>query len=99
MPAHRASSRSSIVAGHRLAGYCSMPDLGRTLIFLGLLLVVVVVVMLGLNRLNLPLGRLPCAFNWSGRGWSDSFPLATSILISVCLGLLLWAITRLRPYL
>src|SRR5712691_11101568 len=96
MPAHRASSRSSIVAGHRLAGYCSMPDLGRTLIFLGLLLVVVGVVILGLSRLNLPLGRLPGDFNWRGRGWSVSFPLATSILISVLLSLLLWAIGRLR---
>ena len=32
-----------------------MPDLGRTLVFLGLLLVVVGAVVLGLNRLNLPL--------------------------------------------
>ena len=41
-----------------------MPDLGRTLVFLGLLLMVVGVVVLGLNRLNLPLGRLPGDFNW-----------------------------------
>jgi Protein of unknown function (DUF2905) len=73
-----------------------MPDLGRTLIFLGLLLVVVGVVILGLSRLNLPLGRLPGDFNWRGRGWSVSFPLATSILISVLLSVLLWAISRLR---
>ena len=43
-----------------------MPDLGRTLIFLGLLLVVVGVVVLGFNRLNLPLGRLPGDFTWRG---------------------------------
>jgi hypothetical protein len=73
-----------------------MPDLGRVFIFLGLLLVVVGVVILGLNRLNLPLGRLPGDFNWRGRGWSVSFPLATSILISVLLSVLLWAIGRLR---
>ena len=73
-----------------------MPDLGRTLIFLGLLLVVVGVVVLGFNRLNLPLGRLPGDFTWRGRGWSLSFPLATSILISVLLSVLLWAIGRLR---
>ena len=73
-----------------------MPDLGRTLVFLGLLLVVVGVVVLGLNRLNLPLGRLPGDFNWRWRGWSVSFPLATSILISVLLSVLLWAIGRLR---
>jgi ribose/xylose/arabinose/galactoside ABC-type transport system permease subunit len=73
-----------------------MSDLGRIFIFLGLLLVVVGVVIVGLNRLNLPLGRLPGDFNWRGRGWSFSFPLATSILISVLLSLLLWAIARLR---
>jgi hypothetical protein len=73
-----------------------MPDLGRNLVFFGLLLVVVGIVILGLNRLNLPLGRLPGDFNWRGRGWSISFPLATSILISVLLSVLLWAIGRLR---
>jgi hypothetical protein len=73
-----------------------MPDLGRTLVFFGLLLVVVGIVILGLNRLNLPLGRLPGDFNWRGRGWSISFPLATSIVISVLLSVLLWAIGRLR---
>lgn len=73
-----------------------MPELGRIFIFLGLLLVVVGVIILGLNRLHLPLGRLPGDFIWRGKGWSVSFPLATSILISVGLTLLLWAIGRLR---
>jgi Protein of unknown function (DUF2905) len=73
-----------------------MSDLGRIFIVLGLLLIVVGVVIVGLTRLNLPLGRLPGDFNWRGRGWSVSFPLATSILISVLLSVLLWAISRLR---
>jgi hypothetical protein len=73
-----------------------MSDLGRTFIFLGLLLVVVGVLLIGLNRLHLPLGRLPGDFNWRGRGWSVSFPLATSILLSVLVSLLLWVITRFR---
>jgi hypothetical protein len=73
-----------------------MPDLGRTLIFLGLLLVVAGVVVLGLNRLNLPLGRLPGDLSWRGRGWSVSFPIVTSILISVVLTLILWVVGRLR---
>jgi len=73
-----------------------MYDLGRALIFLGLLLAVVGVVIVGLNRIHLPLGRLPGDFNWRGRGWSVSFPLATSILISIVLSLLLWAMGRFR---
>ena len=73
-----------------------MPGLGRTFIFLGFILVVVGVVILAFNRFNLPLGRLPGDFTWRGRGWSVSFPLATSILVSVLLSVLLWAISRLR---
>jgi hypothetical protein len=73
-----------------------MPDLGRIFISLGFLLVVVGVIIVGLNRLHLPLGRLPGDFNWRGRGWSVSFPLATSILVSVLLSVLLWAISRIR---
>ena len=73
-----------------------MPDLGRTLIFLGLLLVVVGGVVLGLNRLHLPLGRLPGDLNWRGRGWSVSFPIVTSIVLSVVLTLILWVVGRLR---
>jgi hypothetical protein len=73
-----------------------MPDLGRILIVLGFLLVVVGVVILALNRLDLPLGHLPGDFTWRGRGWSVSFPLASSILISVLLSVLLWAIGRFR---
>jgi hypothetical protein len=73
-----------------------MPDLGRTLIFLGVLLVIAGAVVLGLNRLHLPLGRLPGDLSWRGRGWSFSFPLATSILLSVLLSLLLWAFNRFR---
>jgi len=73
-----------------------MYDFGRTLIFLGISLVLVGVVLLGLNRFHLPIGRLPGDLNWRGRGWSVSFPLATSILVSVVLSVLLWIIGRMR---
>jgi hypothetical protein len=73
-----------------------MYDLGRTLIFLGVVLVLAGVLVVGLNRLHLPLGRLPGDLNWRGRGWSVSFPLGTSILVSVVLSLLLWVFGRMR---
>jgi len=73
-----------------------MSDLGRILVFLGVALVVAGLVVLALTRMNIPLGRLPGDFNWRGRGWSFSFPLATSILLSVVLSLLLWAINHFR---
>jgi uncharacterized integral membrane protein len=73
-----------------------MSDLGRILILFGLLLVVIGIAFIVLNRLNVPLGRLPGDFSWRGRGWSVSFPLASSIIVSVVLSLLLWAISRFR---
>ena len=73
-----------------------MSDLGRILISLGLLLVVIGIVFVGLNRLNIPIGRLPGDFSWRGRGWSFTFPLATSILLSVVLSLVLWFINHFR---
>ncbi len=73
-----------------------MSDLGRILISLGLLLVVVGLIFLFFGRINLPLGRLPGDFSWRGRGWRVSFPLASSLLVSVVLSLILWAINHFR---
>jgi hypothetical protein len=73
-----------------------MHDLGRILIILGLPLVVAGAIILTFNRLSLPLGRLPGDFTWRGKGWSVSFPLATSIVVSIFLTLLFWIIGRLR---
>ena len=71
-----------------------MPDIGRVLIVLGLILVVAGLLVVALGRLHVPLGRLPGDFSWHGRGWSVSFPLATSILVSVIVSLIFWAISR-----
>ncbi len=71
-----------------------MPDFGRILIALGLVLVAAGLIVVALARLHVPLGRLPGDFSWRGRGWSVSFPLATSILLSVVLSLILWVIGR-----
>jgi hypothetical protein len=73
-----------------------MSDLARILIFLGLLLVVAGLIVLGLYRLNIPLGRLPGDFNWRGKGWSVSFPLVTCLLLSAILSFLLWLIGHFR---
>jgi Protein of unknown function (DUF2905) len=73
-----------------------MSDIGRILILLGLLLLVAGVVVIGLGRLNVPIGRLPGDLSWRGKGWVVSFPLASSILLSVIVSLILWAINHFR---
>jgi ribose/xylose/arabinose/galactoside ABC-type transport system permease subunit len=73
-----------------------MSDLGRILIGLGILLVVVGIFFVISSRLNLPLGRLPGDFSWRGKGWAVSFPLASSLVISVVLSLLFWLFGHFR---
>jgi hypothetical protein len=73
-----------------------MSDLGRTLIGIGLLLVVCGVVVLLLGKTGLPLGRLPGDLVWRGKHTTVYFPLGTSIPISVMLSLVFWLLARLH---
>ncbi len=63
-------------------------DLGRWLVVLGLVLVVVGVVLVFADRIPW-LGRLPGDIRIERGNWRVYFPLATSLLISVILTVLL----------
>jgi len=71
-------------------------DLGRLLVMLGGTIVVVGLALILLGRTNLPLGRLPGDIVYRGKNTTFYFPLATSILLSVVLSILLYVIGRLR---
>lgn len=73
-----------------------MADFGKLLIFLGVLLVVGGLALMLLGRTNLPLGRLPGDILYRGKNTTFYFPLATSILLSVVLSLVLYVISRFR---
>lgn len=73
-----------------------MSDVGKLLIFLGIVLVVAGVVLTLFGRANIPLGRLPGDIVYRGKHSTFYFPLATSILLSVVLSLLLYVISRWR---
>jgi len=75
-----------------------MAELGKTLLGLGLLLIVVGAVILFAARLGLPFGRLPGDLHWRSRSGHTQvyFPLATSILLSVVLSLILWLLRSFR---
>ncbi|HTE90806.1 MAG TPA: DUF2905 domain-containing protein [Terriglobales bacterium] len=73
-----------------------MPDLGKLLLFFGLILVVAGLVLLLFGRMNIPLGRLPGDIVYRGKNTTFYFPLATSILLSVVLSVVLYFIGRLR---
>jgi hypothetical protein len=71
-------------------------SVGRLLIFAGLLLVCLGAVFVALERLNLPLGKLPGDLTWRGKNSTFYFPLVTCLLLSVFGSLVLWIIGRFR---
>jgi len=71
-------------------------DLGKLLVFLGGIVVVVGLALMLLGRTNLPLGRLPGDIIYRGKNTAFYFPLATSILLSVVLSIVLYVIGKMR---
>jgi Protein of unknown function (DUF2905) len=71
-------------------------DLGKLLVFMGAVLLGVGVVLVLLGRSNLPIGRLPGDIIYRGKNTTFYFPLATSILLSVVLSVVLYLIGRFR---
>jgi len=73
-----------------------MSELGKLLILLGVVLVSVGVLLTFFGRANLPIGRLPGDIVYRGKNTTFYFPLATSILLSILLTLILYVIGRWR---
>lgn len=68
--------------------------IGRLLVGAGVALIVVgLLVMWGRT---LRLGSLPGDFTWTGKGWQISIPIATCILLSVILTIVLNLIAKRR---
>ena len=72
-----------------------MADFGKVLIGLGLVLVVVGAVMIGAGRW-LPFGRLPGDVVYRGKNTTVYFPLATSVVVSLVLTIVLYLVGRMR---
>jgi membrane protein implicated in regulation of membrane protease activity len=68
-------------------------DLGRLLVVFGVLIVLVGLVLMLVGRVSW-LGRLPGDIVVQRGNWTLYFPLATSILLSVVLSLVLYLIGR-----
>uniref|UniRef100_A0A7V4G8N7 DUF2905 domain-containing protein n=1 Tax=Desulfobacca acetoxidans TaxID=60893 RepID=A0A7V4G8N7_9BACT len=70
-----------------------MSELGKMLIFFGIILLVLGGVMLLAPKIPW-LGKLPGDFTYRGERFTFYFPLATSILLSVILTLLLYLLRK-----
>src|SRR5271165_2356609 len=74
----------------------NMTDIGRVLIILGIVLAVAGVVLTVVGRAHLPLGRLPGDVVYRGKNTTIYFPLASSVLISVVISIVLYVVGRWR---
>jgi len=71
-----------------------MGELGRLLIIIGFAVIIIGVLVMALGRLGF--FKLPGDFVWGSGNWRVYFPLASSIIISIILTLVLWLINYLR---
>lgn len=71
-------------------------DFGKLLVIVGVVVIVAGLILMLIGRTNLPLGRLPGDILYRGKHTTFYFPLATSILLSVVLSILLYVIGRMR---
>ena len=65
-----------------------MSDVGRILVFVGVIIIALGAVLMLAGRANLPVGRLPGDMVYRGRNTVFYFPLATSLILSILLTLL-----------
>jgi len=73
-----------------------MAEMGRILVALGVALVVIAGIVMLLGRTGMPLGRLPGDFLYRGKNTTFYFPLASSIVISIVLSVVLFLVGRLK---
>jgi hypothetical protein len=71
-----------------------MASAAKLFIFAGLFIAAIGVILLVAGKLNLPLGRLPGDISLRRGNFSFYFPLATSILLSILLSVILWFFGR-----
>ncbi len=72
-----------------------MDNIGRYLMIGGAVLFLIGGGVYLASRFGLPIGRLPGDFHFEGKNWSFYFPLATSIILSILLTVVLNIIVRL----
>lgn len=72
-----------------------MISLAKTLVLIGIVLILVGGAVYLLSRFNLPLGRLPGDIRIERDGFTFYFPLTSAILVSLVVTILLNVIVRL----
>jgi Protein of unknown function (DUF2905) len=71
-------------------------DIGKLLVIVGAVVIAAGLVLMVAGRAHLPLGRLPGDIIYRGKNTTFYFPLATSIVVSVVLSVVLWLVGRIK---
>lgn len=70
-------------------------EIGKVLLVIGIVVAILGLALMLAGKFHLPwMGRLPGDFFFQGKNFSFHFPLATSLLVSIVLSVILWIITR-----
>ena len=67
-----------------------MAEMGKSIIFIGIIIVIIGVVLLYSDRLPFNLGKLPGDISYKKENFSFYLPITTSIIISIVLSLLFY---------
>ena len=67
-----------------------MTEIGKSIIFIGIMIVIIGIILLYSDRLPFNLGKLPGDISYKKENFSFYFPITTSILISIVLSLLFY---------
>lgn len=71
-----------------------MTEIGKSLIFMGIVIIIVGIILLFSDRLPFNLGKLPGDIFYKKDNFSFYFPITTAILISIILSLLFYLFGR-----
>jgi hypothetical protein len=73
-----------------------MSALGKLIVIIGVVIVAIGLAVMLLDRIGLPLGRLPGDIFYRGKHTTFYFPLATSIVLSVVVSVVLYLLGKLH---
>ncbi|HEY6936966.1 MAG TPA: DUF2905 domain-containing protein [Terriglobales bacterium] len=71
-----------------------MAEFGKILVLFGVLIALFGIVLVFAGRMHVPIGRLPGDIVYRGKNTTFYFPLATCIVLSVVLSLVLYLVGR-----
>ena len=71
-----------------------MNELGKTLVFVGLILLGFGVLIIAADKLHLPFGRLPGDIRYRSEHTAFYFPIVTCLLLSAIVSFIVWLVGK-----